>query len=48
MYENRETSGMPAVKPDTRTAGEGLGVTAPNVKNSTLARSEPFLRAAEC
>jgi hypothetical protein len=28
MHENRETSGIPAVKPDTRTAGEGLGRTA--------------------
>jgi retron-type reverse transcriptase len=28
MHENRETSEMPAVKPDTRTAGEGLGRTA--------------------
>src|SRR5277367_2078676 len=28
MHENRETSEMPAVKPDSRTAGEGLGRTA--------------------
>ena len=28
MHENRETSEMPAVKPGTRTAGEGLGRTA--------------------
>ena len=28
MHENRETSEMPAVNPDTRTAGEGLGRTA--------------------
>jgi RNA-directed DNA polymerase len=28
MHENRETSEMPAVKPDTRTAGEGLDRTA--------------------
>jgi RNA-directed DNA polymerase len=28
MHENRETSEMPAVKPDTGTAGEGLGRTA--------------------
>ena len=28
MHENRETSERPAVKPDTRTAGEGLGRTA--------------------
>jgi RNA-directed DNA polymerase len=28
MHENRETSEMPAVEPDSRTAGEGLGRTA--------------------
>jgi retron-type reverse transcriptase len=28
MHENRETSELPAVKPDIRTAGEGLGRTA--------------------
>ena len=28
MHENPETSERPAVKPDTRTAGEGLGRTA--------------------
>jgi hypothetical protein len=28
MHENRETSEMPAAKPDIRTAGEGLGRTA--------------------
>src|SRR6204780_551712 len=28
MHENRETSQMPAAKPDIRTAGEGLGRTA--------------------
>jgi hypothetical protein len=28
MHENRETSATPAVQPDGRTAGEGLGRTA--------------------
>jgi hypothetical protein len=28
MHENRETSETPAVKPDCRSAGEGLGRTA--------------------
>ena len=28
MHENRETSETPAVKPDVRSAGEGLGRTA--------------------
>ena len=28
MHENRETSETPAVQPDSRTAGEGLGRTA--------------------
>ena len=28
MHENRETSGMPAMKVTRRTAGEGLGRTA--------------------
>ncbi len=28
MHENRETSGMPAVKVSRRTAGEGSGRTA--------------------
>src|SRR6201998_1635978 len=29
MHENRETSATPAVQPDSRTAGEGLGRSAP-------------------
>jgi len=28
MHENRETSATPAVQPDSRTAGEGIGRTA--------------------